>query len=79
MYIERFDSLETVADATMRAAVTYEMKMFVHSQPGEAEKEVSEWLKTNPVNLHHIAQSQSERGGNFVFVVSLFYSRRDDR
>jgi hypothetical protein len=25
------------------------------------------------VIIHHIAQSQSEKGGSFVFVITLFY------
>jgi len=55
---------------------TMEVKMFVCSNPLQAEKEVSQWLGHNPVTIIHITQSQSERGGAFVFVLSLFYSRK---
>lgn len=50
-----------------------QVKMFIHNNPGEAEKEISLWLKENDVIIQHVAQSQSEKGGGFVFVVSLFY------
>jgi hypothetical protein len=54
-----------------------EVKMFVHSSPKEAEKAVSQWLKENDVNIHHIVQSQSEKNGRFVFVITLFYMPND--
>jgi hypothetical protein len=50
-----------------------QVKMFVHSNPKDAEKEIAQWLKENDVIIHHIAQSQSEKGGSFVFVLTLFY------
>jgi hypothetical protein len=53
-----------------------EVKMFVCNNPASAEKEVAQWLAQNPVTITHITQSQSERGGAFVFVLSLFYSRK---
>lgn len=53
-----------------------EVKMFVCNHPMAAEKEVSEWLAQNPVTITHITQSQSEKGGAFVFVLSLFYTRK---
>jgi hypothetical protein len=50
-----------------------QVKMFVNNNPKDAEKAIDQWLKENDVNIHHIAQSQSEKGGSFVFVVTLFY------
>lgn len=50
-----------------------QVKMFVHSNPKDAEKAIAQWLKENDVIIHHIAQSQSEKGGSFVFVLTLFY------
>jgi len=50
-----------------------EAKMFVHNNPKDAERAVNQWLKENDVTIHHIAQSQSEKGGHFVFVITLFY------
>jgi len=51
--------------------------MFVYNQPKEAEKAVSQWLKENDVTLHHIVQSQSEKNGSFIFVITLFYMPND--
>jgi hypothetical protein len=50
-----------------------QVKMFVHSNPKDAEREIAQWLKENDVIIHHIAQSQSEKGGSIVFVITLFY------
>lgn len=50
--------------------------MFVCNNPVTAEKEVAQWLAQNPVTITHITQSQSERGGSFVFVLSLFYTKK---
>jgi hypothetical protein len=54
-----------------------EVKMFIYSQPKDAEKAVNQWLKENDVTIHHIAQSQSEKNGSFVFVITLFYLPND--
>ena len=53
-----------------------EVKIFVEKDPSLAEKNINEWLKENRVYIHHIGQSQSEKGGNFLFTISLFYSLR---
>jgi hypothetical protein len=50
-----------------------QVKMFVHNNPKDAEKEIAHWIKENDVIIHHIAQSQSEKGGSFIFVITLFY------
>ena len=54
-----------------------EVKMFVNNRPIDAEKQVSQWLKENDLTIHHIAQSQSEKNGSFVFVITLFYIPND--
>lgn len=54
-----------------------EVKMFICNQPKDAEKAVSQWLKENDVTIHHIVQSQSEKNGSFVFVITLFYIPND--
>jgi hypothetical protein len=53
-----------------------EAKMFVHHTAGEAEKAVNDWLGKNNVNVQYIGQSQSEQGGRFVFIVSVFYLKK---
>ena len=50
--------------------------MFVCSSPELAEKEVARWLAQNPVTITHITQSQSERSGAFVFVLTIFYTKK---
>jgi hypothetical protein len=50
-----------------------QVKMFIHNNPKDAEKTIAQWLKENDVIIHHIAQSQSEKNGSFVFVITLFY------
>lgn len=50
------------------------MKTFTGNDPSLVEKKVNEWLAVNDVELLHIGQSQSEKGGNFVFTISLFYT-----
>lgn len=54
-----------------------EVKLFVHSSAAEAEKTVNEWLQRNNVKIEYIGQSQSEQSGRFVFIFSLFYSRKN--
>jgi hypothetical protein len=56
-----------------------EAKMFVHHTASEAEKAVNEWLGKNNVNVQYIGQSQSEKGGRFVFIVSVFYLKNENR
>jgi hypothetical protein len=50
-----------------------EMKLFISSQPEDLEKEINHWLFENAIQVHHITQSQSERQGRFVLIVSIFY------
>lgn len=52
-------------------------KMFVHSTAAEAEKAVNDWLVKNRVDVQYIGQSQSEQGGRFVFIVSVFYLKSE--
>ena len=54
-----------------------QVKMFIHGNPKDAEKAIAQWLKENDVTIHHIAQSQSEKNGSFVFVITLFYVPND--
>lgn len=50
-----------------------QVKMFIHNNPKDSERAIAQWLKENDVILHHITQSQSEKGGSFVFVLTIFY------
>lgn len=55
----------------------YEMKLFVDKDPIFVEQSVNNWLKENKVSIQHFGQSQSEKNGNFVFIISLVYSASD--
>lgn len=59
----------------INTAQPMEVKMFVAGNPNEVENELNDWLQQNNVHIQHIGQSQSEKNGRFVFVVSLFYQR----
>jgi aspartokinase len=52
-----------------------EVKVFVHQSAIEAEKEVNNWMAENNISVQYIGQSQSEKSGKFVFVISVFYIR----
>ena len=52
-----------------------EVKMFIHNGLDTVEKNVNEWLSQHKVSVHHITQSQCERQGKFVFVMSVFYEK----
>ena len=54
-----------------------EVKLFVHQSAKEAENAVNDWLKQNPVDIKHIGQSQSEKGGKFVFIISVYYTSKE--
>lgn len=57
-------------------APAVKVKMFIHKDPEAIEAMVNNWLHENNVEVQHIGQSQSEKNGNFVFVLSLFYSKK---
>jgi hypothetical protein len=50
-----------------------EVKMFVGADAPTVEENINEWLQENKVAVQHLGQSQCERNGKFVFVISLFY------
>ena len=52
-------------------------KIFVHNSAEAAEKALNDWLETNNVQVKYIGQSQSEKGGRFVFIISVFYVRNE--
>ena len=52
---------------------TTQVKMFIFQTPETAEESLQSWLMQHNVEIDHIVQSQSERNGKFVFIVSIFY------
>ena len=55
-----------------------EVKMFVQNSLDKVEENVNEWLSQHQVSIQHITQSQCERQGKFVFVMSVFYEKKED-
>lgn len=49
------------------------VKMFVNHAFETVENELNEWLAKEAYKVCHVTQSQSEKQGRFVFVVSVFY------
>ena len=49
------------------------VKVFIFKNPELAEEHLSTWLETNSVAIHHISQSQSEKNGAFLLILSVFY------
>jgi hypothetical protein len=59
--------------ATVNDRAVLKMKVFTEATHGLVENRVNEWLQHHRVTVTHIGQSQSEKGGNFLFTISLFY------
>ena len=72
MYVIATDRKQGVITEEVSSKTT--AKMFMHSDPETAIKQVNEWLSCTDVNIQHICQSQSEKGGRFIFVISVFYT-----
>jgi hypothetical protein len=49
------------------------VKLFVRHSLEELEQELGEWMEHQDIRICHVAQSQCEKQGRFVFVLSLFY------
>ena len=60
--------------AAMQGQKSMQVKMFVHADPKSSEAEVNNWLGSQIVQVHHIGQSQCERNGNLLFLITVFYT-----
>ena len=60
--------------AAMPGPKSMQVKMFVHADPKSSEAEVNNWLGSQIVQVHHIGQSQCERNGNLLFLITVFYT-----
>lgn len=49
------------------------VKLFVRHTLDDVERDVNEWMEQNDIRICHVTQSQSEKQGRFVFVISVFY------
>lgn len=53
------------------------MKMFIENSPDSVQDEVNKWLNEQDVKLCHVVQSQCERQGRFVLIISVFYELKN--
>jgi hypothetical protein len=60
--------------APSRTKTALQVKLFVHSTLDGVEEAVNSWLERHIVQVSHVTQSQCERQGRFVFVLSVFYA-----
>ena len=66
-----FNTFRSVpATVTEKAGI----KLFIDKNPLVVEEKVNSWLKENDVVLQHLGQSQSEKNGNFIFIITLIYA-----
>ena len=49
------------------------VKMFESHDAQLVQQDVNEWLHQNKVSVQHVGQSQCERNGKFLFIISIFY------
>ena len=71
----------TLLEPDLSAAATHsklqkQLKLFVFTELNGIEEKVNEWLLANDVFILHTNQSQCEKGGKFLFVLSLVYCRK---
>ena len=69
--------VENTINEVISATEEQRVKIFVMHDPSEAEKLINQWLQKNNVSIHHIGQSQSEKGGKFIFTLSVFFSNKE--
>lgn len=50
-----------------------QVKQFVSNDPADAARALSEWLDTNDAEVCQLAQSQGEKQGRFLFVITVLY------
>jgi hypothetical protein len=62
-----------VSQAKTEINTVMKVKMFVRHSLEEVEHEVNEWMDQRYIRIRHVTQSQCEKQGKFVFVISLFY------
>ena len=68
--------LDEISSAQVLNFNSGEVKMFIHKSAQDAEVAVNQWLRHNNIKVSCITQSQSEKGGSFVFVFSVYFLRQ---
>jgi hypothetical protein len=59
---------------TRESEQSVKMKTFTDQDPAIVERKVNDWMNAHNVKIRHVGQSQSEKSGRFVFIISVFYS-----
>jgi hypothetical protein len=54
------------------------MKIFSGNSYEQTEVEVNDWLSSHQVMIRHICQSQCERNGKLLFLISVFFTHLND-
>jgi hypothetical protein len=62
------------AENLYSSAVPVKMKIFSGSDFIQAESEINDWLSKHSVRVEQICQSQCERNGKLLLLVSIFYT-----
>jgi hypothetical protein len=70
--------LNKKADGLYTARSTMKMKIFSGADFTQTEEEINEWLSKNPARIEQICQSQCERNGKLLFLVSVFFTPLND-
>jgi hypothetical protein len=66
MYLKELPPLKAVKTAT-------KVKIFVRHSLDDVENDVNDWIGQRDIRITHVTQSQCEKQGKFVFVISVFY------
>jgi hypothetical protein len=62
-----------VSQPKTEISTVMKVKIFISHSLDEVENEVNEWMDQSYIRIRHVTQSQCEKQGKFVFVISLFY------
>ena len=65
-----------IADRKIAASV--KAKMFAGNNFEQIEKAVNDWLNRQNIIVQHIGQSQCERNGNLLLLITIFYNSVQD-
>ena len=65
-------------EALCKISSSLKMKIFSAQDIQQAETEMNLWLSVNHVLIQQICQSQCERNGKLLLVISVFYSPIND-
>lgn len=49
------------------------VKVFIYQSPERMEDEINEWIAREGVCVRHVTQSQGEKQGRFLLVVTVFF------